>query len=50
MELPHRLSDLTHNEAPWKNARKGYQPGAHCSVVIEKEAMQIYYGGLANNE
>lgn len=43
---PQWLSDLTHSEKPWQDARKGFPPGAPCSNVIEKEAMQIYYGGL----
>lgn len=43
---PQWLSDSTHNEAPWRDARKGYAPGEPCNVVIEKEAMRQYYGGL----
>ena len=43
---PQWLSNLTHQELPRKNARKGYAPGESCNVVISKEAMQSYYGGL----
>lgn len=41
------LSDLTHSERPWKEARVGCEPGESCSKIIEKEAMQEYYGGLS---
>ena len=43
---PQWLSDLTHSELPWKEARRGYPPGALCSNVVSKESMQQYYGGL----
>ena len=43
---PQWLSDLTHSESPWQNARQGFAPGESCSEVIDKEDMQIYYGGL----
>lgn len=43
---PHWLSELTHLEDPWKIARIGYPLGASCNVVISKESMQQYYGGL----
>lgn len=43
---PHWLSELTHLENPWKLARTGYAPGERCNVVITKESMQEYYGGL----
>lgn len=46
---PQWLSDLTHNEPPWKNARQGVPPGESCSVIIEKEDMQQYYGGLCTD-
>ncbi len=47
---PQWLSDLTHSERPWKEARKGYAPGELCNVVITKESMQDYYGGLIGGE
>lgn len=40
------LSELTHKEAPWKAARKGVADGMPCTVVITKDSMQQYYGGL----
>lgn len=43
---PQWLSDLTHNELPWKEARRGYAPGESCNKIIEKDTMQQYYGGL----
>lgn len=43
---PQWLSELTHSEAPWIEARKGCSPGEYCSAVIDKESMRQYYGGL----
>lgn len=43
---PHWLSELTHKEAPWKNARMGTAAGEASHAVITKESMQQYYGGL----
>ena len=40
------LSQLTHMEDPWINARKGVPSGAGCENVITKESMALYYGGL----
>lgn len=40
------LSNLTHQEDPWKLARVNVAPGAKCSNKISKESMQQYYGGL----
>lgn len=42
----HWLSELTHKEDPWKNARVGYAPGEPAEVIINKEAIQAYYSGL----
>ena len=39
---PQWLSDLTHKEAPWKEARVGVPTGFPCSAVITKESMQQY--------
>ena len=41
-----QLSDMTHKERPWLEAREGYAPGARCHVLISKDTMQDYYGGL----
>lgn len=43
---PHWLSELTHMERPWKDARGNCQIGDNCSNVIEKEAMFQYYDNL----
>ena len=40
------LSQLTHMEDPWIDARKGIRPGAGCDRIITKESMALYYGGL----
>lgn len=37
------LEQLTHTEEPWINARKGYQPGERCEVVITKAAMKKFF-------
>ena len=43
------LSDLTHLERPWIEAREGLRPGERGSVVIEHNDMVDYYGGLISN-
>lgn len=43
---PHWLSELTHQETPWKLARYGVPIGEPCDNVITKESMLEYYGGL----
>lgn len=45
-KTPQWLSDLTHSELPWKNARGATPAGAQCNTIISKESMQQYYGGL----
>lgn len=40
------LSQLTHLEEPWNDARIGIPPGIGCSNIITKESMAMYYGGL----
>lgn len=47
-KTPQYLSELTHKENPWKLARIGVPVGERSTKVIEKEAMQEYYGGLSN--
>jgi uncharacterized phage-associated protein len=42
----HWLSELTHKEDPWRNARKGLAPGARSDVEITPAAMSEYYGSL----
>lgn len=43
---PQWLSELSHKEAPWKEARVGIPIGVSCSNIITKDSMQQYYGGL----
>ncbi|OFV94050.1 MAG: hypothetical protein A3H28_10730 [Acidobacteria bacterium RIFCSPLOWO2_02_FULL_61_28] len=41
-----QLSDLTHREDPWKNARKGLSPNQRGDEVISHAAMAEYYESL----
>ena len=41
-----QLSQLTHGEEPWLQARGGLGPGVRGSSVIEPESMQEYYSGI----
>ena len=40
------LSDLTHNEDPWKNARQGLSPGERSDRIISHADMAEYYSSL----
>lgn len=40
------LERLTHNEAPWTNARVGLSPDEPSSKVIPKEDIRSYFRGL----
>lgn len=40
------LSELTHQERPWKDARIGLSPGERGNKVIPVDALSEYYGGL----
>jgi uncharacterized phage-associated protein len=40
------LSDLTHAEAPWKDARGNLPPGMGCQREITLESMLAYYEAL----
>jgi uncharacterized phage-associated protein len=44
----YELAELTHREAPWRDARSAaaLAPGQRGTVEIEPEAMRIYYEGL----
>ncbi len=42
----HWLSELTHRERPWREARKGLAPGERGDREITKESMAEYYSGL----
>ncbi len=40
------LSQLTHMEDPWQEARKGIPAGQVSDSIISKESMALYYGNL----
>ncbi len=40
------LSQLTHMEEPWRQARIDVPNGSPSDNIISKESMAIYYGGL----
>lgn len=40
------LSDLTHNEKPWLQARGDIPPGAPCSTTISKKSMYEFYSSF----
>jgi uncharacterized phage-associated protein len=40
------LSDLTHAERPWCDARRGIPPGANCNNEITAAALEEYYSSL----
>jgi uncharacterized phage-associated protein len=42
-----QLSQLTHAEDPWRDARVGLRPGERGNREISPAAMAEYYGGLA---
>jgi uncharacterized phage-associated protein len=42
----HWLSDLTHRENPWKEARKGLQDGLRSNRPITHASMSEYYSDL----
>ncbi len=46
----HWLSDLTHQETPWREARCGLGPGERGEQEITLAAMAEYYGGLTAAE
>lgn len=43
---PFQLSDQTHSESPWKDAREGVAPGERSQVEISLDSMYMYYDGL----
>ena len=48
----HWLSELTHCEAPWRNARRraGLDPGERGNSQIKLDALAEYYGGLCTEK
>jgi uncharacterized phage-associated protein len=47
---PFELSDLTHQEVPWRSARAGVPTGVRSTNIIDKETMRDYYAGLIRHE
>lgn len=45
-KTPFELSELTHREDPWKNAREGLAAGQRSNNVITDASMAEYYEGL----
>jgi len=45
-----QLSELTHSEQPWIDARRGLGPTERGSAVISHEAMREFYGSLLARE
>ncbi len=37
------LEKITHNEEPWRNARRGYGEGSPSNEILRKESIQKYY-------
>lgn len=46
----YELELMTHQEAPWKDARHGMGPREESSNVITKEAIERYYRSVKNGE
>lgn len=46
----HELSELTHREAPWRDARNGLPTGARSNAEITTVAMHEYYDGLVGTD
>lgn len=42
------LEELTHQEEPWINARKGYKPGDICHEIITKDSMKVFFKSKLN--
>ncbi|RFA12635.1 hypothetical protein B7R21_09825 [Subtercola boreus] len=40
------LSDMTHSEGPWREARKGVPAGERSDIEISEASMYEYYDGL----
>lgn len=45
-KAPQWLSDLTHMERPWREARTGLPEGERGDSIIGKDALAEYYGSL----
>lgn len=45
-----QLSDLTHNEAPWRLARRGLLPGDRGDQEITAESMMEFYSSIPGSD
>ena len=45
----YELELMVHREAPWIDARKGYEPDEKCNETISEESMRDYYGQKVKN-
>jgi len=45
-----QLSDINHQEEPWKNARGELAPSERCTDVITNASILEYYSGVWNDE
>lgn len=43
------LEELTHQEPPWREARKGLAPGVHCTDEISRDSMKAFYSTMQTN-
>jgi uncharacterized phage-associated protein len=43
---PLQLSEMTHSELPWQNARQGLAPGERGDSIISEEDMLEFYSSL----
>lgn len=41
-----QLSDLSHSERPWQEAREGVSPGESSTNEVSRDVMQEYYSAL----
>lgn len=46
----HWLSELTHREPPWRDARVGLDPGERGNTEITHDAMHEYYDGMVSQD
>jgi uncharacterized phage-associated protein len=44
------LERMTHQEAPWREARNDLPPDANCANIISKDSMKKYYRALSDQE
>lgn len=46
----HDLSNMTHREQPWRDARSGFRPGQRSRVEITDDSIFEYYDGLYDED